>query len=143
LAGSLRGGLKVLVDFQASQTPSRGKLLLNKFRVFLIGLMAAFMVAITGVSAQAATVGNNVYVPPRSMTGVVVRNNANVDGYLARNYSTKYDPTFANKVQGFYFKAGCSGRSQYSGSTYPYKGGVYYPISVNNAYLYIETTCPI
>lgn len=115
-----------------------------KIRLFFAAILAALMVALGGVAAQAVTGGNitnDCYSFPTALRAYY--NTSNGAYWNIYDCQTTKGSSIAGKVQGFRIPTTCDGRSQYTpvGGGYPYKGGVYYPFTSNNLHLIVKVVC--
>lgn len=104
----------------------------------LTAIAAAGIVASTAVPAQATT-GGWLYNQPYSDRYVSVTTTRPAGNWYTVNIGAN---SGSLNVQGFTFKYGCKGKSQYSGGAWPYVGGNIYYYSTNNLRLAIEVWCP-
>lgn len=119
----------------------RKALPMNKVRALFAVPAAAALVALSPLAASAATTGGDIDVLSGSAGSIVIWNHNGFSRYLYPGYGS-YDYTgFYNDVQKFRVSSGCKARSQYSGTSYPYAGGVVYYMSQNNLNLVMYVKC--
>jgi hypothetical protein len=114
-------------------------------RKFFTAIAVVLALSFVGNSAaHAATTGGSV-------TNYGDSNHAN-SGYMYYTMDTTPDQSSAfsylyyaqfspNNTQAFKLRSGCVGKSQYSGSAWPYSGTIVYKLSQNNLDLLITLKC--
>ena len=114
---------------------------MKKIRTALAAVGAAALVALSPLAASAATTGGDIDNSSGSAGFIYVWNHNGFSKVLYPGYGS-YDFTgFYNDVQKFRVQSGCKARSQYSGTSYPYAGGVVYAMSQNNLNLVMTVRC--
>lgn len=106
---------------------------MKKIKIMLASLLTVLgMVFVTAMPASAATTGGDIDLLSGSAGYVTIWQHNGFSRTLYPGQSS-YDYTgYYNDVQSFRPASGTACRSQYSGTAYPYKGGVRYYMSQNN-----------
>ena len=106
---------------------------MNKIKIMLVSLLTVLgMVFITAMPASAATTGGDIDLLSGSRGYVTIWESAGFSRTLYPGQSSYDYAGYYNDVQSFRPGSGYVCRSQYSGTSYPYKGGVRYTMSQNN-----------
>ena len=113
-------------------------------KAFAAATLAASFVVVSATSSEAATVGGKItnmgdvnYAPA---TWIQYTFDTTPDANSSFGY-LYYGVTAGPSVQAFRFRNGCVGKSQYSGSAWPYSGTVIYKMSANYLDLQLRMKC--
>lgn len=105
----------------------------KRFIAVLLAFVASIgLVMVTAGPASAATTGGDVDHLSGSRGSIVIWQHNGFSRYLYPGQSSYDYPGYHNDVQSFRPQSGTVCRSQYSGTQYPYKGGVRYYMSHDN-----------
>lgn len=103
-----------------------------KHRLIAALLAVLGIITLSAMPASAATTGGDVDHLSGSRGSIVIWQHNGFSRTLYPGQSSYDYPGFYNDVQSFRPQSGTVCRSQYSGTAYPYKGGVRYYMSQNN-----------
>lgn len=114
----------------------------KRFMAVLLAIVASFgLIMAAAVPASAATTGGDIDNLSGSAGFITVWQHNGFSKVLYPGYGSYDYSGFYNDVQSFRVQSGCKGRSQYSGTAYPYAGGVRYNMSQNNLNLVMYVKC--
>lgn len=115
---------------------------MRKLLTLLLTLFASLSISlVTALPASAATTGGDVGLSIGSRGYVTIWEGSGFSRTLYPGQSSYDYNGYYNDVQSFRPGSGYVCRSQYSGTSYPYKGGVRYPMSHNN--INLELYCKV
>lgn len=114
---------------------------MNKIRAILAALATAALIVLSPLAASAATTGGDIDNLSGSYGFITVWNHNGFSKVLYPGWGSYDYSGFYNDVQKFRVQSGCKARSQYSGTSYPYAGGVVYYMSQNNLNLVMYVKC--